>query len=81
MGISRSPITSITTTKPTAYSPPRITAQLISPSATSITPSELASMQSYSLANLSLKNTFMVESAMAPFIADEASNAGAMYSA
>ena len=36
-------------------------------------------MPSYSLANFSLKNTFMVESAIAPFIAEEASSAGAMY--
>ena len=80
-GDIRSPIASITTTNPTEYIPPRITAQLISPSATSIAASELASMPSYSLANLSLKNTFIVESSIAPFIAEEASNAGAMYSA
>jgi hypothetical protein len=37
----------------------------------------VASTESYSLANLSLKNTLKVESNTAPFMADEASRAGA----
>ena len=45
-----------------AYSAPRSSDQVISPTATSIGPSEVASMPSYSFAKRILKNTFMVES-------------------
>ena len=64
-----------------AYRPPRISDQAISPTATSRGPSGVASTESYSLANLSLKNTLNVESNTAPFIAEAASSAGATKSA
>ena len=51
--------------------------QVISPTATSRGPIRVASTESYSLAYLSLKKTLYVESKTAPFIADEASIAGA----
>src|SRR5665647_2778429 len=59
------------------YTRPRSSAQVISPIATSRGPSGVASTESYSLAYLRLKNTLVVESKMAPFIADAASRAGA----
>jgi hypothetical protein len=67
--------------KTTEYSVPRLTAQPISPSATSAGDIGVASTASYSRAYFSLKNTFIVESYTAPFIADDAMRAGATNSA
>ena len=64
--------------KPTAYSSPRISAMMISPSATSTGPRAVWSIASYRRAKRSLKKTFHVESKMAPFIAELASKAGAI---
>lgn len=56
------PMASITITKATEYSAPRLRAQAISPIATSIGPSGVASTPSYTRPNFSLWNTLDVES-------------------
>ena len=56
------PMPTMTIRNPEEYRPPRISAQVISPIATSSGPSEVASIESYSFANFSLKNTLIVES-------------------
>ena len=67
----------MTIMKAMAYSPPRISAQPISPRATSPERMGVASAASYSLAYLSRKKMLKVESKIAPFIAEVASSAGA----
>ena len=57
--------------------PPRISAQPISPRATSPTVRGVARIWSYNLAYFSRKNTLKVASKIAPFIADAASIPGA----
>src|SRR3954447_17200917 len=71
------PIDAITMRNATAYRNPRNSAQAISPTAISPTLTGVARIASYVLAYLSLKNTLKVESNTAPFIADDASIAGA----
>src|SRR5690606_19132099 len=71
------PASAHTTRNATAYTSPRSSAHAISPTATSRGPSGVASTESYRRAYLSLKNTCVVESKTAPFIADAASSAGA----
>ena len=57
--------------------PPRIIAHEICPSATSRAPSDVAIIAWYSFMKCILKNTLNVESKMAPFMALDASSAGA----
>src|SRR4051812_23980234 len=72
------PNAAMTIRKATAYNAPRMSAQQVSPTAMSPAPTGVASMASYVLAYLSLKNMLNVVSKMAPFIADAARSAGAM---
>src|SRR6266542_4095244 len=71
------PIASITTTNIAEYAAPRSSAQVTSPVATSHGRSGVASTASYSLAYFILKKMLYVESKTAPFIAEDASMAGA----
>src|SRR5579872_5277097 len=68
---------SMTIMNATAYTLPLISAQPISPSATSDGRIGVASTESYSLAYLSRKKMLNVESYMAPFIDETASSPGA----
>ena len=67
--------------KAVAYAPPRISAQAISPSATSSGPSEVANIALYKRLSFNLKNTFQVESSSAPFMALDANKPGAINAA
>src|SRR5688572_15804424 len=72
-----SPRSHIVARNATEYAAPRSIAHEISPTATSAVDNGVVSTASYSFECLILWNTFIVESKIAPFIADAAISAGA----